>query len=159
MQTSSFFHAALTVTATALLLKVKKVKLTALQLNSHRNIWQQEWQRDLLLKYGNTISLIDATYKPQDMSVHYSLCVFVPMLATLLLQNLFWNQNVQKASVRHCIFYIAGIQNGIPSFGCMITQMLRYMLLNAVFQTRLFTSVTSIVNTHWKGGSKMGNMA
>ena len=37
MQTSSSVHAALTVTATALLLKVKKVKLMALQLNSHRN--------------------------------------------------------------------------------------------------------------------------
>ena len=93
--------------------------------------------------------------KPQEMSFHYSLCAFVPMLATLLLQNLLWNQNVQKASVRHCIFYIAGIQNGIPSFGCMITQMLRYLLLNAVFQT----TVTSIMNRHGKGGSKMGNMA
>ena len=37
---------------------------------------------------GNTISLIDATHKPQDMSFHYSLCAFVPMLVILLLQNL-----------------------------------------------------------------------
>ena len=57
MQTSSV-HAALTVTATALLLKVKKVKMR-LQVNSHRNtlIWihQQKWQIDILLKYGNTL--------------------------------------------------------------------------------------------------------
>ena len=90
--------------------------------------------------------------KPQGMSFHYSLCASVPMLATLLLQNLFWSQKVQKASLRHCIFYIAGIQNGIQSFGCVITQMLRYLLLNAVFQTQSFTSV----NRHGKGGSKMG---
>ena len=77
MQTS-FFHAALTVTGTALLLKVKKVKLMALQLNSHRNIWQQEWQRDLLLKYGNTISLIDATYK----TTRYELPLFFVCVRT-----------------------------------------------------------------------------
>ena len=26
-------------------------------------IHQEKWQQDLMLKYGNTISLIDATYK------------------------------------------------------------------------------------------------
>ena len=36
--------------------------------------------------------------KPQDMSFHYSLCVFAPpMLATLLLQNLLWNQKITES--------------------------------------------------------------
>ena len=72
-----------------------------LQVNSHRNtlIWihQQKWQIDLLLKHGNTISLIDAKHK----TTRYELP----------------------------LFFVS------------------------------FTSVTSIVNRHGKGGSKMGNMA
>ena len=32
------------------------------------------------------------------MRFHYSLCVFIPMLATLLLQNLLWNQSTESIS-------------------------------------------------------------
>ena len=44
---------------------------TAEQSQEHSFLWihQQKWQKDLLLKYGNTISLIDATHKTTILCV------------------------------------------------------------------------------------------
>ena len=58
MQTTSSVHAALTVTATALQLKVKKAKFMALQLSSHRNTLFSGFSSKIgkrPVKYGNTI--------------------------------------------------------------------------------------------------------
>ena len=45
--------------------------------NVQNLLWvhQEAWQRDLLIKYGNTITLIDATYKATKYELPFFLCV------------------------------------------------------------------------------------
>ena len=51
---------------------------------SQRLLWvhQEDWQQKLCVKYGNTISLIDATYKTTKYDLPLFLYVSVQMLDT-----------------------------------------------------------------------------
>ena len=51
-------------------------------------ISQTKWQRELMQKYGNQLSMIDATYKLHIMTSLFLSSVCVPMSITLWLHNL-----------------------------------------------------------------------
>ena len=87
-------------------------------------VHQEEWQRDLLKTYGNTITLMDATYKTTKYSIPlFFLCV----LTTQLLQSLLFNLNQQKKILKHYPLSKLGYLLGIPSTLSLTTLMLKWV--------------------------------
>jgi len=74
-------------------------------------VHQTDWQKSLLARYGNNISMI----------LHCFLCVCAQMLDTVLLASSLHNQKRLSIYKKLCRSYKPGIQGGSPSSSCATT--------------------------------------
>lgn len=75
-------------------------------------VHQQNWQKELLVKYGNAITLIDVTYK----TTKYDLALFFCVPIMLLWQNLLCNRKQLNTSLKQFLSLSSGIPSGLLLF-------------------------------------------
>ena len=75
-------------------------------------IHQEEWQKDLLTTYGNTITLIDATYKTTKYSIPlFFLCVKTNVNYTVVAEFVLQSENTE-----HIFEALSIIKSWTPSW-------------------------------------------
>lgn len=88
-------------------------------------IHQDKWQRELLTTYGNTITLMDATYKTTKYNVPlFFLCVKINVNYTVVAEFVY-KLKVQIISLRPCQLSSLGHLTGIQNTSSQIIQMLK----------------------------------
>ena len=94
---------------------------------SQKLIWihQEEWQQKLCLKYGNTISLIDATYKTTKYDLPlFFVCVRTNVVYCVVAEFAIQDETTQQILEALTILRV-GIQIGIPHFSFVTILRLR----------------------------------
>ena len=88
---------------------------------------QEKWQQDLLLRYGNAIFLLDATYK----TTKYSLPLFFVCVKTnvdYMVVGYFVIQNEDASSIDETLEYsVPGIPHGNTEMQCVTFLRLKLM--------------------------------
>ena len=118
-------------------------------------IHQDEWQRELLTTYGNTITLMDATYKTTKYSIPLLfLCVKTNVNYTVVAEFVLQTENSDHIFEALSLGHLTGIQNT----SLQITQMLKWVLSTSFSPKPNCTCVNSTGSRHGKGGLKIGSM-